>query len=208
MRSWDLFDTLVTSRKPGTPAGNEPDDRLIPIAENIAKVQPGDLVISDFDDQSKALRVLRSICGLPNKLTVTPAGKATGEVWKTLHPGHHTGDNAQSDVSIPRRFGITTELTELHKVTGFETSLGAVGLAMREARLTTWDADPTMRGLQLHQIERNFPFLLKVAHALDAKMRAEGFTRLLLCSRDAYLLCELMLRLFPNVDIRYFSIPG
>jgi hypothetical protein len=63
---------------------------------------------------------------------------------------------------------------------------------MRKARLNTWSGDRTLRGLQLHQIERNFPFLLKVAYEIDKTMRERGHTRLLLCSRDCFLLFQLM----------------
>jgi hypothetical protein len=64
--------------------------------------------------------------------------------------------------------------------------------------------DEMIRGLQLHQIERNFPFLLKVAHVLNTKVKAEGYTRLLLCSRDCYFLYCLMCSLFQEYEIEYF----
>jgi hypothetical protein len=204
MRTFDLFNTLTTSRY-NTNAGEVPVEQHIPIAENIAKVQPGDIIVSDYHTPEKAQRILTEVCHLSNQLICTEDGKATGKVWQSVKSEHHLGDNIHTDFNSPRSHGIPADLTTLWQLTEREKACGDLGWAMREARLTTWHADPAIRALQLHQIERNFPFLLKVAHLLDAKMKAEGFTRLLLCSRDCYLLHQLMARLFAgSYEIEYF----
>jgi hypothetical protein len=205
MNSFDLFNTLATSRFSHY-AGEVPVEHHIPIAENIAKVQPSDIIVSDYHTPEKAERIVREICKLPNFIICTPDGKATGKVWSGFRPQNHLGDNQVADVDVPRRYGISTDLTTAWQLTDRErlTGVGELQWVMREARLRTWHADPAIRGLQLHQIEYNFPFLLKVAHLLDAKMREGGFTRLLLCSRDCYLLCGLMHKLFNGYEIQYF----
>jgi hypothetical protein len=204
MKTYDLFNTLATARY-GTNAGEVPVEQHIPIAENIARVKPEDVIVSDYYDPAKAQRIVTEVCELDNQLVCTEDGKATGRVWQSVKSEHHLGDNLHTDFNSPRAVGIPAELTTLWQPTDREKACGDLGWAMREARLTTWHADPITRGLQLHQIERNFPFLLKVAHLLDAKMKAEGFTRLLLCSRDCYLLHRLMDNEFrTDYEIEYF----
>jgi hypothetical protein len=213
MNSWDLFRTLCHARDGN--AGEAPIHEHYPIAENIAKVQPGDIVVSEYYDRVKAEVILRDICGLKfNTLVVTEKGKTTGDVWKNLRPERHTGDNLHCDVQKPREHGIQTAQVFQHERTPDEREFinqGDTALAnvIREARLTTWNDDPTLRGLQLHQIERNFPFLLKVAHVLHKRMIDGGYFRLLVCSRDGYLLFKLMDKLFQPFDcygycLRYF----
>jgi len=109
MNSYDLFDTLTAAPDPAIPAGDQ--DRHFPIAENIAKVRPQDVVVSDFYDTPKATRILRDVCGLNNKLICTENGKETGAVWNTVRPDHHTGDNPRTDIASAERAGIPATLT-------------------------------------------------------------------------------------------------
>lgn len=203
INSYALFHTLAASRT-GLNAGEAAIEEHIAIAENIARVHPEDIIVSDHHTPTEAQQILRDVCGLNNQLVCTEDGKATGKVWRDVKSEHHLGDNIHNDFDCPRQHGIPAELTTLWQLTDPEKACGDLGWAVREARLTTWHPDPVMRGLQLHQIERNFPFLLKVAHLLDAKMRSEGFTRLLLCARDCYLLHQLMAALFTGYEIEYF----
>jgi hypothetical protein len=208
MKSYDLFSTLVVSRT-GYNAGEVEIGEHIPVAENISKVQPEDIVISDYYDPRKAETILRSVCGLDNPIIVTEDGKAKGYVWDGLTIEKHLGDNVHTDFNSPRQHGIPAELTTLWQLTDIEKACGDLGWVMREARLMSWHADPVIRGLQLYQIERNFPFLLKAAHLIDAKMKAEGFSKLLLCSRDCYNLFQLMRRTMARrnedaYEIEYF----
>jgi hypothetical protein len=209
LNSWDLFRTLCHARNGN--AGEAPIHEHYPIAENVAKVQPDDIIVSEYYDPEKATRIVREVCGLGNQVIVTERGKTDGSVWLSLpeKPIRHTGDNLHCDVLEPRKHGIQTTQVTQHEHTPTEREFinqgdAALANVIREARLKTWNDDPTLRGLQLHQIERNFPFLLKAAHALNEKMTAGGYTRLLLCSRDCYLLCQLMWCLFPDQSIRYF----
>jgi hypothetical protein len=203
MRSFDLFHTLAASRT-GMNAGEALVEDHIPIAENIAKVQPEDIIISDYHTPSKARQILQDVCGLSNPLICTEDGKFTGKVWEGLKLEGHLGDNPHADIATPKAHGIPAEYTTAWQPTDQEKQFGDLGWIMREARLRTWNPDPKLRALQLHQIERNFPLLYLVAQKLDAKMR-EGYTRLLLCSRDCYLLHLLMKRLFGgSYDIEYF----
>jgi hypothetical protein len=204
MFSYDLFQTLATSRY-NLNAGEVPVHEHIPIAENIARVKPDDVIVSDYYDAAKAQRILTEVCGLSNKLVCTEDGKATGKVWQDVKSEHHLGDNVLSDFDSPRRHHIPAEVTTSAQPTAREKACGALGWLMREARLRTWSDDPAVRELQLYQIERNFPFLLKVAELINRKMKTEGYERLLLCSRDCFLLYQLMRCLRSGVyELEYF----
>ena len=209
MHSWDLFRTLTHARD--SRAGEAPVEDHYPIAENIAKVQTGDIVVSEYHTSSKAREILDRV-GLPDtKLIVTETGKTDGTIWRQLKAqgydiAKHTGDNYLADVANPSKCGIPATLVVQHELTNLEKACGSLGNVMREARLVTWNDNPTIRGLQLHQIERNFPFLYKVAHLLHDRMTEGGFTRLLLCARDCFNLFNLMRVLFfrERYEIEYF----
>jgi hypothetical protein len=209
VNSWDLFRTLCHARHGN--AGEAPVEEHYPVAENVAKVQPGDIVVSEYHTPEKAARIVREACGLGNQVIVTERGKTDGSVWLSLpeKPIRHTGDNLHCDVLEPRKHGIQTTQVVQHEYTPTEREFvnqGNAGLAnvMREARLTTWDGDPMLRGLQLHQIERNFPFLLKAAYEVKRYAEKHNLPHILLCSRDCYLLRQLMRLLFPELDVQYF----
>jgi hypothetical protein len=218
VNSWDLFKTLCHARNGN--AGEAPIEEHYRITENVAKVQPDDIIVTEYHTPDKAAKIVREVCCLGNQVIVTEDGKTTGMIWHELNwsgslltprvfPTHHTGDNLHCDVEMPRTFGIQTTQVTQHEYTPTEREFinnGNVALAnvMREARLTTWDEDPVLRGLQLHQIERNFPFLLKVAYKVKQYAEEHGMNRLLLCSRDCWMLWELMTWLFPNLQVEYF----
>ena len=134
MKTFDLFNTLATSRF-GLDAGEVPIECHIPIAENIAKVRPGDLVVSDYYDTGKAQRILREICQLGNVLICTENGKETGAVWGGLGSEGHLGDNHFTDCISPKKFGILAQLTGLFRLTPEETKFkaGRVGDARGKA---------------------------------------------------------------------------
>jgi hypothetical protein len=209
MHSWDLFRTLTQARDGR--AGEAPVEDHYPIAGNVARVQPDDIVVSEYHTPPKAREILDNI-GLPDtELVVTEAGKTDGTIWRELKAQgyditEHTGDNVLADVTNPSKCGIRATLVTQHELTSLEKACGQFGNVMREARLRSWNDNPILRGLQLHQIERNFPFLYKVAHLLHARMVDGGYTRLLLCSRDCFLLFELMRKLFfkERYEIEYF----
>ena len=163
MRSFDLFNTLVASRFVSPGAGEAPLEDHIPIAENIAKVTPDDLVISDYHTPEKARAILHEVAKLNNKLIVTEDGKSTGAIWKNIRPESHLGDNQHSDYDSPLAAGIPATRTDIAALTQREKQFGALGLIVREARLKSWNANPMLRALQLYQIECNFPFLHAVA---------------------------------------------
>ncbi len=189
--SFDLFDTLVASRS-GRPAGDCLDE-LFPIVENIAKVKPEDLIVSDYYNPAGAEKVLRSVAGLQNELIVTAGGKYSGEVWpKLVERGvscHH-GDNLTSDVLRPQQHGVRATLCTASQFTECEnfvrqSGFGAIAGAMREARLTS--ATKSLQELWRLQTQVNFPFLLIGAIGVLRKARAHNCKTILMSSRDCVL---------------------
>jgi hypothetical protein len=171
---------------------------LIPIAENLQRVRDGDVLVSDMYHAPHTINALLDQAGLQRQvgLVVTADGKSSGTVWpKLLEQAEislHLGDNAHSDGEMPRRFGITTEHTDLSRPTGIESWLIDVGLrdvalVLREARLRCCVADPVARRLQLIQTQINAPMLIFASIALHRLACRLGAGRVLFASRDCNL---------------------
>ena len=188
MKSWDCWDTLIARRT--VKDVHDETDNVFPIAENIAKVRPEDILVSDYYDKAFLQRAIPAIAGLHNKLIVTEDGKQTGRIWpmlRRLGVTEHFGDNPHSDVASPTAYGISGVLSTVAKFTPIEQTLsdaGLIGLArcIREARLTQYCAKD--RNLQLLQTQINFPLLFIASIVLHRDHPADRF---LLSSRDCFL---------------------
>jgi hypothetical protein len=189
VNSWDLFDTLVAAQDVTVPCGDQPESKQFPILEHVLKVGQNDIIISDYYDSDKALRIVRNILRLNNRLYVGSHIKAQGTIWNFVTVDHHTGDH-YTEVLTAKRAGLAATLVHLSRFTPVEKELydsGFRGLAssMREARLVSFH--PMLRDLQLLQNQANFPFLFLASILLHRKVTAEGFNRVLMSSRDAFL---------------------
>lgn len=204
--SFDLFRTLVHARN-GKP-GEDSVENHFPIAENVAKVGPQDIVVSDYETHraDKAVAIVRSL-GLDNMVTVTDGGKHQGWVWDTLlrKPKTHTGDHYRSDVESPNQHGIKGIHCTQHNYTEAEQKLfdlGFVGLAQccREARLTSWSTEH--RGIQLCQTNYNFPILFLASVLLQ---RCVPTGKLLFSARDCFMWVDLFQKMYGRGDYWYTS---
>ncbi len=194
-------------------------NNVIPIAENMARVKHGDLLISDMYLSEEAIRDLLAAAGLDKNvgLSVATHGKSKGQVWPKVAEHfvieRHLGDNPHADFAMPQRFGLTCELTKASAPNPVEQALLQAGLSdlarlSREARLTSWHPDPRLRLRQTIQTSLNFPLLLLSSIVLSRLTERMGRPPLLFCSRD----CNLWLPLFAQVrqrlglpfDARYF----
>jgi hypothetical protein len=87
-------------------------DEVIPIAENLAQVRDGDLLVSDTYLPPDIVRSLLRRAGLQRQvaLVVSNDGKFTGRVWPRLLAAvairQHLGDNPHSDGRTPSAAGI------------------------------------------------------------------------------------------------------
>jgi glycosyltransferase involved in cell wall biosynthesis len=184
-------------------------ENVIPIEENMVKLQHGDLLISDMYLPEPIIRALLDAAGLNKRvgLCVSTQGKRSGHIWQEIAShvaiGRHLGDNPVSDLEMPTRFGIASEHTDASAPTLVETWLAQQGLPglslfVREARLRTWNEDPAFRDLQKIQVQLNLPILLLSSIQLLRVVRETDADRLLFCSRD----CDLWLELFRALAAR------
>ncbi|MBB5694867.1 hypothetical protein [Muricoccus pecuniae] len=194
-------------------------ENLFPIPENIAKVSPGDIVVSDMYLPADVVEVLvRSVAGLRDAgVYVSSHGKRRGTVWKALEEQfritHHLGDNPDTDIVSPTKFGIPATLTRVAEMTAMEASVAGRGLpslarAMREARLRSWHGEHDARQLQLLQVGVNLPMLLVAAVLVLRAARERDVSRILASGRDCYLWSHLLRFLqdefAPGVQTEYF----
>jgi hypothetical protein len=127
---------------------------MFPIRDAVAKVQPGDLIVSDMYLTGELISgLLADICGLHGRTPVVRSnwGKHSGTIWPLLLRHYiirtHYGDNAVADGEVPRRFGIETVLRRDIDLTPWEQKLAGLGwqqlaLIQREVRLRTCPAAP------------------------------------------------------------------
>jgi len=172
-------------------------DNIFPIVEVMDTVQFGDLVVSDMYLPLPFLRkVLEYKCNLrENELHLTNHGKHHGTVWGPLLEDYdiqlHTGDNLNSDVIIPQRYGIATQHTSAAEWSTSEFILRDIGLrgpaeVIREARLSFRDSsdDPLHARARSLQWEVNTPFLAMATVSLGNHADSVGADTILMCARD------------------------
>ncbi len=178
-------------------------ENAIPVAENMARVADGDVLISDMYLGADVIRSLLRKAGFEKKvaLIVTCDGKQSGRIWPRvldkIQIKEHLGDNAYSDNIMPARFGIPTQHTKVTDPNTVEKTLIEIGLPdlaslCREARLASYSERGDIHALQSIQASFNFPILVLASLALARLAQHQSFRSLLFCSRD----CNLWLPLF------------
>ena len=181
-------------------------DAAIPIAQNMAAVRDGDLLVSDMYLSADVIRRLLGHAGLAREvgLVVTAAGKHSGRIWPKLLErvaiAEHLGDHPHSDVASPKAHGIPARHTPASAPTPIETilldrGLRDLALVAREARLATWTTTPGHRHLQLVQAGLNFPLLYLSSIVLARRALALGVPRVLFSARD----CNLWIHAFTDI---------
>jgi hypothetical protein len=196
-------------------------ENVIPVAENMARVRDGDVLVSDmYLSPEFILRLLRT-AGLDRdvRLFVSTNGKGDGSIWRRLRNDHfilkHTGDDPVRDFLRPLTKLVPAVLTDASLETAWERLLRfngapALGAYVREMRLRVADRDPATRTLRKSQIEGNFPLLLLASAALMSWCRAQGVRKALMASRDCVLWSPLAERVArragDGVAVEYFLI--
>jgi FMN phosphatase YigB (HAD superfamily) len=184
-------------------------EQVIPIAENMALVRHGDVLISDMYLGHEIIRKLLDKAGLDKKvsLIVTSGGKRSGAIWPqakaNLSIEEHLGDNLHSDVEMPGRFDIAHRHTGTFGLNPVENVLTQIGLQQlaelcRETRLSTWSTNPDGRTVQVIQASLNFPIMLLGSVALARLATRLEKRSILFSSRD----CDSWMPLFEKVAQR------
>lgn len=178
-------------------------ENILPIQSNINLVQDGDIVVSDMYYSKEILEEFLRTVGLRKNVQIfcSPAGKATGEMWKRLVSEfdivRHIGDNEHSDVKMARAYGINGVKTDLFRFNAVEQSIGGeLGNLLREFRLRNGFEEGTVEHMLYdEQCGANIMILCLFAVQIRGIMEAEGLKKLLLCMRDCCLL-EKIFRYF------------
>lgn len=184
-------------------------ENVIPIRENMDRVNDGDILISDMYLPETIIRGLLSKAGLRKEvaLIVTNYGKHDGYIWKHILSDFeirkHLGDNTHADGFRAREAGIETEITTSSQISAFEKiffdiGFTALGELCREVRLKSWSAVAHERELQVTQIHMNFPILFFSSIILYKICKQLGKTRILFSSRDCHLWQKLFEVMFPD----------
>ena len=193
-------------------------DNAIPIIENLRRVQPGDLVISDMYLSADTLRRLLQHVGLrtPVQLHVTNMGKHEGWVWKELSSrwiiNRHFGDNPHADVAMPQRHGIdsvqyTGALPTTNELTVSGQGYPVLAQLMRSMRLRNpYEGSSQQAALWHLSSQLNIPFLVLGSAMVRQKRERVGLKRILFSARDCYLMSEVFSSLFPADPAHYLHV--
>lgn len=185
-------------------------DAAFPIVENVRRVGPNDVIVSDTYFTEGQVRHLARKIGIPDSVRIFASvdGKWNGWVWKTIGelPRLHVGDNRKADVESPRKAGIRSEHFRSCEWVSNERKMVAHGFpeaaaAMRTARLQ----NPYQFGSKEHatwkaQAGGNVGFLWLAAAAVAGHMADVGARRVLFASRDALALGRVFARLYPDIE--------
>lgn len=152
--------------------------RTFPILENVEKVKPEDIIVSDFYFSEEQLGNLLRYHKIPfSKIYVEYDGKQSGRFWNMLRGTieHHTGDNDWSDFNQPIRYGIpatkyVSNFTELEEKL-FDAGAQRTACLARAVRLSLPQND-----IYLEQSQINIPLLLLISNYLHKKDKDLLFT--------------------------------
>lgn len=170
----------------------------IPIQENVCKVGPSDILVSDMYLSADQVADLLKAAGLTGKnpILVRPRGKIDGTSWVDLKEkfsiAQHLGDDQHADYNMALHHGIPARLTSTANVSRIEDAIVSRGFpclarTMREARLRTYSDDPTIRHVQDLQTQINFPLLVIAGLHLARIVEDQKYDVVLMTSRDCNL---------------------
>jgi FkbM family methyltransferase len=182
-------------------------ENLIPIRENMIKVQDGDILISDMYLPGWMILEFCRRKGLRAQCSVyaSNSDKGTGIVWDKLRntpPIYHLGDNIKSDIESPKTRNLNGvhygdfkfRDNELHLCNLFSKDLGCL---IREIRLTSQKIDSNS-GIQSLALNYNLPMLIAFAVKLNQIERPITFL-----GRDLQALYRVFVSLTNRSDVNY-----
>jgi len=170
-----------------------------PIAENVARVRPGDRIVSDTYVSTAQVRELADRIGIPKDVEIVTSwdGKHSGRWWRSQEAREadlHVGDNRRSDFDGPRACRLRAELYKGGKPTAAEISWERSGLweiagAARAARLQNPYPDGSDEARWWNgAASTNVQFVLTAAALVHDYAASHQVDRLMFVSRDSILL--------------------
>ncbi len=194
-------------------------NNAIPIADNIALVRDGDILVSDMYLSKDVIHSLLCKAGLDKNvgLYVSACDKNMGAAWPKLlqkfRIAEHFGDNEHGDVKVPQAHGVNAKHSDVSKPNQCEAWLMKIGLRdvallCREVRLSASSPNQVAGELRNLQTSLNFPLLLLACVKLARLVRNKKLTRVLFGSRDGLLWMKLF-RKFADIigldcEVEYF----
>lgn len=178
-----------------------------PVAENVARVRPGDRIVSDTYFSTLQVRELADRIGIPRTVEIVTSwdAKWSGRWWRSeaaRQADLHVGDNQRSDWEQPRAAGLRAERYVDGKPSTQEAAWAKAGFwevagAARVARLS----NPHPRGSHEWHLwngaaAANVPFLLLAAALVYEYAMAARLERLAFVSRDSILLSKVYRSLY------------
>lgn len=186
------------------------EDNIFPIYSNIVKVKPEDIIVSDM---YLPLDFLKKICekyGIKNKIYVSNGGKSRGYIWDIIKKdGYliktHYGDNINSDVLIPKRYGISTVPITNSDFTVNELKFATdIRKCMRYVRLQDPYLDPTLSRIYQDNCQYNIPLLLYFCKAINDFVVGGDYKKILFSTRDCMYLYTVFKKLYGSKDSSIF----
>ncbi|MCP4473841.1 MAG: hypothetical protein GY821_04600 [Gammaproteobacteria bacterium] len=183
--------------------------RLFPIAQYAKQIQPNDIAVSDMYLSKSVIAYLlkkHQIHFSNDHLYVSPAGKATGEIYPMIKEKHnirrHIGDNLQTDIRQATDKGIQAEVCDPH-FTGLEQELikrdfTDIALLSRVVRLKNSQDCPKLIAIWNEAVEINLPLMICAAIAIHQLAQKTPYRYLLFAQRDCCHLLKIYKALYPN----------
>jgi hypothetical protein len=183
-------------------------NHLFPIWENIKRVDTSkDILISDMYYNASTLRYLLQeyLQVTAEQILVSAEGKATGSMWKYVKNRYdlrlHLGDNQYSDVRMPNKMKIKSELTTLSDFTELERYVSKylksnqLALLIRFLRLQN-NFEKGSEKSRIWSIYHNVyvPYLYMFNCWIRSKM--DAYERIYFCERDMNDAFELFNQMF------------
>jgi FkbM family methyltransferase len=181
-------------------------ENLIPIQENLRKVQDGDILISDMYLPGYIILELCRRKGLTAQCSIyaSNSDKDKAVVWEKLRefpPIYHLGDNLKSDVEAPRQLNINAQHYIDFKLREQEEDLSRfstdLAFLIREIRLSSKSLN-TNSGLEMLALNINLPMLISLAVKLNQIDRPLTFL-----GRDLQALYKVFASLTGRQDVSY-----
>lgn len=177
-------------------------EQAIPIVENLNKVKPGDILISDMYLPKDVIKSMLLKVGLnvPFELIVTTNGKASSRIWNDFICQDvqlsHTGDNLTTDIAIPGKMGIDVDLTSLARLTPSEEYL----LTQNQTEFAQYLRSIRLKNKYSTELEKsywqlfssgNLAILLIYLKLIEDFLQLKSYEFVGFCGRDCYFLHHL-----------------
>lgn len=185
--------------------------RTFPIKENVAKLTPDCLIISDMYYNKEELRLILAANGITtfSDILCGRGIKAFGTVWSQVNPDLHLDDNP-GVCNVARNQGITVDQYEGYYLTNNELLIMEAGFPKlaymcRVLRLSNPKIEVTDRQVWEDQTQSNIPLLVLLSPYLHGLMSANKYSQLLFTERDCISFYDIFSAMFPDDNAKRFS---